>query len=97
MALLNLLAQQGFIVLDGGLASELEARGANLDDPLWSAKLLLESPELIEQVNYDYLCAGADIVSTASYQATILGLIAKGLTAPQAEAIIRQSISATMV
>ena len=93
MPLLQLLAQQGFLVLDGGLATEFEARGANLDDPLWSAKLLLDAPHLIEQVNYDYLCAGADIVATASYQATILGLIAKGLTAPQAETIIRKSVT----
>jgi homocysteine S-methyltransferase len=92
MPLSQLLADQGFIVLDGGLATELEARGANLDNPLWSAKLLLDTPRLIEQVGYDYLCAGADIVTTASYQATILGLIATGLTAPQAEAIIRQSV-----
>jgi hypothetical protein len=36
---------QGFVVLDGGLATELERRGADLSDPLWSAKQLLEGPE----------------------------------------------------
>jgi homocysteine S-methyltransferase len=88
----QLLAQQGFIVLDGGLATELEARGANLNDSLWSAKVLLQAPQLLADVNYDYLCAGADVAVTASYQATILGLIGHGLTAPQAEAVIRSSV-----
>jgi homocysteine S-methyltransferase len=95
MSLAQLLSQQGFVVLDGGLATQLEIRGANLNDPLWSAKLLIESPELLEQVNYEYLCAGADIATTGSYQATIPGLMAKGLTAPQAEAVIRQSVEIT--
>jgi len=92
MPLRELLDQQGCVVLDGGFATELEALGANLDDPLWSAKLLLESPQLLEQVNDAYLCAGADIATTATYQATIPGLMAKGLTAPQAEAKIRLSV-----
>ena len=43
--------QQGFVMLDGGLATELENRGADLDDDLWSAKMLIESPELIRQVH----------------------------------------------
>jgi homocysteine S-methyltransferase len=92
MPLPDLLTQQGFLILDGGLATELESLGANLNDPLWSAKLILETPHLLEQVNYAYLCAGADIATTASYQATIPGLMAKGLTAPQAEAKIRLSV-----
>jgi homocysteine S-methyltransferase len=95
MPLTQLLKKQGFVVLDGGLATELEVRGANLKDPLWSAKLLMEAPHLLEQVNYDYLCAGADIATTGSYQATIPGLMAKGLTAPQAEAVLRQSVEIT--
>lgn len=92
MPLSQILAEQGFVVLDGGLATELEAKGADLHDPLWSAKVLLETPHLLEQVNYEYLCAGADIATTASYQATIPGLMSKGLTAPQAEAAIRKSV-----
>ena len=87
------LSQQGFLILDGGFATELEARGANLNDSLWSAKLLLESPQMLEDVNCDYLRAGADVAVTASYQATIPGLMGHGLTAPQAEAAIRKSVA----
>ena len=49
-----LLEQQGVVILDGALATELEARGADLNDPLWSAKVLLEQPDLIRQLHYDY-------------------------------------------
>lgn len=40
----------GAAVVDGGLATELERHGADLNDPLWSAKCLLTSPHLIRQV-----------------------------------------------
>ncbi|MEM7537962.1 MAG: homocysteine S-methyltransferase [Chloroflexota bacterium] len=70
--------------LDGALATELEARGADLNDPLWSAKLLLENPDLIRQVHYDYLLAGADIIITASYQASFEGFAQRGIGHQQA-------------
>ncbi|KAJ6800656.1 homocysteine S-methyltransferase 2-like [Iris pallida] len=41
----------GCAVIDGGLATELEANGADLNDPLWSAKCLIHSPELIRKVS----------------------------------------------
>jgi homocysteine S-methyltransferase len=74
------LERQGFFVLDGGLATELEARGCNIDDVLWSAKVLLEDPALIGSVGYDYLTAGADCIMSASYQATVDGFESRGLT-----------------
>ena len=85
------LEQQGVLILDGGLATELEARGCDLSDELWSARLLLDAPDLIRQVHYDYLVAGADCVISASYQATIPGLMARGLT--EAEAITLLALS----
>ena len=73
------LAQQGFILLDGGLATELERRGHDLNDPLWSAKVLLEDPGAILAAHLAYLEAGADCVTTATYQATFAGLAAQGI------------------
>ena len=58
---------------DGALATELERRGADLADPLWSAKCLLEPPDIIRAVHMDYFKAGADVVTTATYQATSRG------------------------
>ena len=86
------LEQQGALVLDGGLATQLEARGADLHDPLWSAKLLLEDPALIRQVHLDYFGAGADCAITASYQATIPGFVRRGLTETQAVELIRLTV-----
>lgn len=82
----------GLRILDGGLATELERRGADLHDSLWSAKLLVDEPERIEEVHYDYFRAGADVATTASYQATVPGLTARGLTEAQALAAIARSV-----
>jgi len=67
-------------VLDGGLATSLEARGYDLNDDLWSAKVLLEDPDVIQEVHRDFLRAGADCITTATYQATFPGFSAKGLS-----------------
>ncbi|KAH9682531.1 homocysteine S-methyltransferase 3 [Citrus sinensis] len=58
----------GYSVVDGGFATELERHGADLNDPLWSAKCLVSSPHLVRKVHLDYLDAGANIIITASYQ-----------------------------
>ena len=86
------LDASGVVILDGALATELERRGADLRDPLWSAKMLLERPELIRDVHFDYYAAGADIGTTASYQATIPGLMKRGLDAQQAADVLRLSV-----
>jgi homocysteine S-methyltransferase len=86
------LEQHGVVIVDGALATELEQRGADLRDPLWSAKLLLENPDLIRQVHYDYFVAGADVATTASYQATIPGLLRRGLNRKQAADVLRRSV-----
>jgi homocysteine S-methyltransferase len=80
------------VILDGALATELEQRGADLKDPLWSAKILLEEPALIRQLHEDYFTAGADVAITASYQATFPGLAARGLDAEQSAALMRLSV-----
>ena len=83
---------QGVVLLDGALATELERRGADLNDPLWSAKILLESPDLIRDVHREYFDAGADVATTASYQATFEGLARRGLSESEAADLIRLSV-----
>jgi homocysteine S-methyltransferase len=85
-------AHSGFVMLDGALATELERRGSVLDDALWSARILLENPDLIRQVHYDYLAAGADVITTASYQATFTGFARRGLDHEQAADLMRLSV-----
>ncbi len=88
----SLLQAQPVIVVDGALATELERRGCDLNDDLWSARILIEQPELIRQVHLDYFRAGADIAITASYQATVEGFARRGLSRDEALALIQKSV-----
>jgi homocysteine S-methyltransferase len=80
------------VVLDGGLATELEARGHDLADRLWSARVLRDDPAAIEAVHAAYFAAGARVATTASYQATIEGFAAAGIEREAALALIRRSV-----
>jgi len=82
-----------YMVLDGGLATELEARGYDLDDALWSARVLLEDPAAIRQLHYDYLAAGADCIITANYQGTLAGFMKRGLTESEAADLMRLAVT----
>ncbi|HSL12459.1 MAG TPA: homocysteine S-methyltransferase [Actinomycetota bacterium] len=81
------------LVLDGGLATALEAAGADLSDELWSARLLLDDPSAIADVHRAYLDAGADVIITASYQASVDGFMRRGLSRDAAEELIRSSVT----
>ena len=83
---------RGPLVLDGGLATELERRGADLRDPLWSARVLLEDPDLIRAVHADYFAAGADVAISASYQASFEGFAERGLSRERAAGLMRRSV-----
>lgn len=80
------------LIIDGALATELERRGHDLKDSLWSAKILLEQPDAIKRVHYDYFKSGADCAITASYQATIEGFANRGLNEREAIALIQKSV-----
>jgi homocysteine S-methyltransferase len=88
----EILQNQPVMVLDGGLATELEKSGADLNDPLWSAKILLEAPGMIRQLHYDYFVAGADVAITASYQASFEGFMRRGLRRTEAADLMRLSV-----
>lgn len=87
-----MLDRQGVVILDGGLATELERLGADLNDPLWSAKVLAEAPHLIERVHYDYFRAGADVATTATYQATFEGFARRGIGKKAAADLMSTSV-----
>ena len=80
------------VLLDGGLATELEARGHDLSDPLWSARLLSDAPEEIVAVHAAYFRAGAQIATTASYQASFEGFAARGIDRDEAIGLLRRSV-----
>jgi homocysteine S-methyltransferase len=80
------------LILDGGLATELEARGCDISGALWSARVLRTAPEIIEQLHYDYFAAGADCATTASYQASYEGFAGIGLNEAETTRLLRLSV-----
>ena len=83
----------GVVVLDGGLATLLEARGHDLSSDLWSARLLTDDPEAIVAAHGEFFDAGAQVATTASYQATFPGFATLGLDDGQAADLMRVSVA----
>jgi homocysteine S-methyltransferase len=80
------------LIADGGLATELEARGHDLSDALWSARLLADAPDEIAAAHREFFCAGAVIATTASYQASFEGFAARGVDRAGAVRLLRRSV-----
>jgi homocysteine S-methyltransferase len=81
------------VVLDGGLATELERRGHDLSDDLWSARLLLDDPDEVRDTHLAFYRAGAQVATTASYQASFEGFAGHGLSREESVALMRRSIT----
>jgi len=93
----SLLAAKPVAVLDGGLATELERRGHDLRHQLWSAKLLAEDPQAIREVHLDYARAGADVLISATYQASLPGFENAGYTQARGADFIREAVALAQV
>lgn len=87
-----MLKQQGVLVVDGASGSELESKGHDINDALWSAQLLMEKPEAILALHHEYLQAGADCITTVSYQATVQGFMKRGLSENQSNSLLQLSV-----
>ena len=80
------------LIADGGLATELEARGHDLSDGLWSARLLVEAPQEVTAVHTAFFRAGAMIATTASYQASFDGFADSGISRDDTIRLLRRSV-----
>ena len=80
------------VIIDGGLSNVLESLGCNLNHELWVANMLATNPEAIVKTHLAYLEAGAQIISTSSYQATIPGFLNLGYSEKEAEGLILKSV-----
>jgi len=89
---LKALDRSGPMLLDGGLATQLEAQGCDIGNLLWSASLLQTNPDAIVEATRAYLDAGAECVATASYQASREGFATLGLSADEADSLMRLSV-----
>jgi homocysteine S-methyltransferase len=85
-------ARAEVIVLDGGLATQLEAQGCDLTGSLWSARLLAERPEQIYAAHRAFFAAGAQVAISASYQASFAGFAAAGIGHDRAIELLRRSV-----
>lgn len=82
----------GVMVIDGSMSTALENMGCDLNNKLWTAKILAEQPAKIKAVHTGYFNSGADSGITASYQASFKGLMENGYSEAEAEAVIQRSV-----
>lgn len=87
------MARNNVVLLDGGLATELENQGHDLNHELWSARFLTTDPEAIKKAHRSYLEAGSQCITTASYQASIAGFARAGIPEAQAKQLLIDSVS----
>lgn len=73
------------LVLDGATGTELERRAVPLAMPLWSARALLDAPDVLAQIHTDYVRAGADILTANTFRTHRRTLDKAGLGARAAE------------
>jgi homocysteine S-methyltransferase len=90
-ALRDVLADRP-IVLDGGLGTLLERRGADVGSELWSARVLADEPERVLDAHREYFSAGAEVAITASYQVTFEGCERAGLDRGATRALLERSV-----
>ena len=89
----SIIENSRVLILDGGLATELERQGHNLKHQLWSAKLLQLDPDAIRSVHESYLAAGAGCITTASYQASFEGFASAGISKSAARQLLADSVT----
>jgi homocysteine S-methyltransferase len=83
---------RGVVVLDGGLATQLEAQGHDLRDSLWSARLLRDEPAEIVAAHRAFFDVGADVAITASYHASYTGFAKVGIDEEEATRLLALSV-----
>lgn len=80
------------MIIDGSMSTALEMAGCNLNNKLWTASILADSPEKIIDVHKNYFRDGADCGITCSYQASIPGFVQNGVSEEEAERLITLSV-----
>ncbi len=73
------LGASDLVIIDGGMGSELQARGVAMDRAAWSARANLERPDMVQQIHEDYISAGAEVLIANTYAASRLLLRGAGL------------------
>lgn len=82
-----------FHLIDGGLSTELQRIGANVEGELWTGRALLDDPAKVLEAHREFALAGAEVVISASYQLSRKGFEEIGLTAEEADQALVNSIA----
>jgi S-methylmethionine-dependent homocysteine/selenocysteine methylase len=82
----------GVTILDGGLSTALEEVGANIGGPLWTARAVLESPDLLEEAHRRFVSAGSAVITTASYQCGAREFARLGLSESEARRALTSTV-----
>ena len=80
------------LLLDGATGTELDRRGVDVGLPLWSARAMLEAPDVLKDVHRAYLDAGAGAICTNTFRTHERSLAKAGL-GDRAERLTREAVA----
>ena len=92
MTSLRTAIQRQPVLLDGGLSTTLELLGNDISGDLWSARLLQDAPHAIGEAHRAFFEAGAQVATTATYQATFEGFAHHGIDAGETARLMRRGV-----
>jgi S-methylmethionine-dependent homocysteine/selenocysteine methylase len=81
-----------FTLLDGALGTELTRRGCDTRLPLWSARALMDAPEVVRRIHADYADAGAEVLTANTFRTNTRALARAGLP-DQVAALTRLAVT----
>jgi len=97
MSFINAINRPGCLILDGALGTELARRGIPIELPLWSADAVLHNPQAIIDLHSEYIRAGADVLTTATFRTDALTFTKAGLSEIQAEEATRRAVESARI
>jgi S-methylmethionine-dependent homocysteine/selenocysteine methylase len=68
LSLVDLFKNTTVVILDSAMGTELQSRGADTSLPLWSARALIDNPDIVQQIHIDNIVAGADIITANTFR-----------------------------
>lgn len=87
------MATSSPLILDGAMGTELTRRGLDLHLPLWSAEAVLNHPDVVLQIHRDYLSAGADILTAATFRTESYTFLKAGCSTSSAHAACKNAVA----
>ena len=79
-------------LLDGSMSFPLEQLGYNLKNKLWTGMALISDPDIIKNIHKDYINAGADYISTSTYQVSYDRLQNMGYKSSEIKKVFQKSV-----